>query len=375
MSPPARRAPRTADQEASDEKARLRFRSGASEVTMSLLTWIRSWSEEPHQSGQAEAFALTDASIVHGAGRHYFDYHHNPRWQYAANYSASEDKILYHEFLHNILLYDRIFMDNACARGDEVLYGEVEQIKTVVNDIAGYELLRRDAYAPQTPDGEVLDAVCHALRPRHPSEDQIAALSTIRIPWYYATDRHVDYPACAEAADRWRLDPRLVPLALYIYRGICYSGWANNYHLERKVPTVYLASPGRLQALQPILSKEAIRQVEYPHSAYADLVRLLDLPSNGYDFSHLQLQSAHTSRLTRIIAQSEPREALEKVFEIRNSRSGWAVREQWKKRIWVTSASCAVGSMVFNAPANVLVGNEIYGNVRANATQYLYASA
>jgi hypothetical protein len=338
---------------------------------MPFQDWLRGLSRQRHQIDSTETFVLTDASTVHGAGRHYFDYHNNPTWEYAAQYNAAEDKLLFHEFLHNILLYDRIFLDNACSRGDEILYEEVQQITRALNDMAGYELLRRDAFAPETPLDQLLDVVCRALRPRHPSEDRTALLSTIRIPWYYATERHVDYPCCAEAAARWGLDARFIPLALYIYRGLCYSGWANNHKNREHVPTVYLASPGRLQALQPILSKSALRQAEYPHSAYADLVSLLDLPTNGYDFTQLELEPAHTSKLAMVIARSDPREALELVLKIRNSSSGNKVRKAWRKRIWAASASCAVGSATFNGPVNLLSGNIIHGDV----TQYIHAVA
>jgi hypothetical protein len=196
-------------------------------------------------------------------------------------------------------------------------------------------------------------------------------ISNIRIPWYYATEWHIDYSACVDAADRWGMDTRLIPLALYIYRGICYSGWANGFKNKEHVPTVYLASPGRLQALEPILSRAAMSQLEYPRSAYSDLVDLLDLPPSGYDFSSLQLEPAHTSQLALALGASEPQEALNFTVKLRQSDKGRRIREAWRARIWAATPSCAVGATTVSGPTNISFGNVIHGNFK----QVIYAAA
>lgn len=342
-----------------------------------MLRYLMGRTRHNHKEPKAaDSLALADASTVHGAGRHLFKYHDNPTWGYAAQYNASEDRYLYFEFLHNILLYDQIFMDNGCTRRDEspyseVVYEEIESMVAAVNGAAGECILRREAIAPDVPFLNVLDTVCRALKSGCASHHQRKVISSIRIPWYYATEEHIDYRACARAAERCGLDMQLVPLALYVYRGICYSGWANGYKNINGVPTAYLASPGRLRALEPILSKAAMSQLEYPHSAYSDLVSLLDLPPSGYDFSTLQLEPAHTSQLALALQTSEPREALNFTLKLRQSEKGRRIREAWRSRIWAATHSCAVGATTTSGPTNIAFGNVVNGNF----TQIIYAAA
>lgn len=159
---------------------------------MSICDRFRFVPQKPILRTSSEVFALMDAATVHGAERYYFGYHYNPTWEYATQYSVSEDRLLFHELLRVILLYDQIFMDDPCVKSAGSIYRDVNQISRVMNDLAGFELLRCDALAPESALDQVFDAICSALRPQHPSEDRNILLSAIKIHWYYSTEKHAE---------------------------------------------------------------------------------------------------------------------------------------------------------------------------------------
>ena len=304
------------------------------------------------------ATAVIDASTVYGAGRWYFGDHQNPKWQYASEFRAAEDKLLFEDLLHNLLLYDKILLDNTCNTVAE-LRDELVRVIDVVNDRAGFPHIEQMPIAPKNGAlSEVVDQVCRILASK--DESVVSSAYLPPIPWYYKTHSHHDFPAFAASAEKFGLSAELLPLALFIYRGLCYSGYANHFRKKHHVPVAYLASPGRLRALQPILSKEVMKKIEYPHSAYADLVNSLDLPQNGYDFSDLLLEPSHLSSLAMLMADRHPEESLKLVYELRETTEGRAIRKTWASRIWASSASCAVSATT----SNVIAGATIYGNVK-----------
>jgi hypothetical protein len=329
--------------------------------------WFRKFGfrEDPLLERRNASIAIIDAATIYGAGRWYFGDHKDPRWEYAKQYNADEDRVLFYDFLHNVLLYDHIILDNK-SRTIVELKRELLRMFDVVNNEANEELLKEESIAPTERLEPIVDAVCQMLNTAVASRASKDLITSVRVPWYYMSREHYDYVEFSEAAHKWGMDQDLLPIALYVYRGLCYSGYANHCRNVRQVPTVYLASPGRLQALQPILSRDVMEKLQYPRQAYADLVNTLDLPEKGYDFSHLGLPAAHLSSLGLLLASNSPEEAINIVFRLRNSPQGQSVRKQWSKRIWATSSSCAVGAM----NSNLIAGATIYGDVK----QVLYAS-
>lgn len=137
------------------------------------------------------------------------------------------------------------------------------------------------------------------------------------------------------------------------------------------VPAVYLASPGRLKMMQPILSREAMEKLDYPHYAYEDLVRLLGLPSCGYDFTGLKLGKASSlSQLTMAVADKSSEEALAYTLNLRSQKGAVEARRLWAERIWNSTESVAIGSL-HPGPSTIISDSTVIGDV----TQIIYAQA
>ena len=72
----------------------------------------------------SSTIAVLDAAIAYGASRWYSGLHQDPAWEFRSRYKAADDKLLFYEFLHDILLYDSILPDRSSvgARiGNEIL--------------------------------------------------------------------------------------------------------------------------------------------------------------------------------------------------------------------------------------------------------------
>jgi hypothetical protein len=311
--------------------------------------------------------AVIDASTIYGAGRWCFGDHDDPNWAYAKQFRADEDKLLFNDFLHDILLNDQILLDDTSLAAQE-LRTELRRMIDLVNQIAGYPLIKEQPIAPKFQLKPLIDVVCQLVKRASEEPGQEKLEDFVAVPWYYKTHLHHDQRFFSEAATRWGLNPNLLPFSMYVYRGLCYAGYANHNWKKKRVPTVYLASPGRLRALQPILSRDAMRKLEYPHSSYAELVNMLDLPDNGYDFSHLDLNVAQVSALTSVLEPQDPREALDLVMKLRGSNKGVSMRKAWADKVWASSNSCAVGAI---SSSNMIAGSTVYGDV----SMVLHASA
>lgn len=247
-------------------------------------------------------------------------------------------------------------MDNSSV---QELSHEIERVFDAVNSDAGFDHLVASHVAPIEDLRPVVNATCRIVARACANSSSKEALKSIRVPWYYRTHQHVDHSQFSLAAANFNLGEDLIPVAMFVYRGLCYAGYANHFRHDKGVPIAYLASPGRLQALQPIISAEALKLLQYPLKEYVDLVSLLDLPKGGYNFSHLGLDASLTSSLALAIANDTPQEALRSVYRVRRTDGAARVRNEWARRVWGAATSCAVGA----DRSNIISGATIHGNV------------
>jgi len=61
------------------------------------------------------------------------------------------------------------------------------------------------------------------------------------VPWAYAAEAHNDRTAFAKVFGELGVDQALLPFAIFLFREICYAGFAHNYSAERSVPTYRFA--------------------------------------------------------------------------------------------------------------------------------------
>jgi hypothetical protein len=302
--------------------------------------------------------AVIDASIMYGASRWYLSLHSDPTWAYAAQYRAAEDRLLFLEFLHDLILYDRIVLDCSSLEriGDEIL-----DLKELVNTTLGATLIKFDQIAPDYAPRKVINCVCRLLHKISEDSDSKQLLLSTSVPWYYRDKSHHDRSSFERYGHEWDLDPALIPVAIFMYRGICYSGYSHHLTKIEGVPSAYLASPGRLKALAPIFDKDAFRLFSYPREAYYDLVELLDLPPSGYSFSHLPFPEI--SKLADTVFEAGPKEALSLVLKLRQSKEAIAIRDKWSERIWKASETCCVGASMGNVVSGATVIGDVYQTV------------
>jgi len=313
--------------------------------------------------------AVLDAAIAYGASRWYRGLHQDPAWEFKSRYKASDDKVLFYEFLHDILLYDSILLDRSSV-GSRIST-EILELFTKINARLRQPLLDPSkSIAPINSLEPVVEILSRLVSDIDMIPDSSARIRQTPVPWAYSADTHTDRAAFVRAFGEVGVDPALLPFAIFLYRGICYAGFANNYSWEKSIPTVYLASPGRIRALAPILSTEEMKRIQYPKLAYSDLVGLLKLPSKGYSFSQFpSLPPHYLSGLAQQVQDKTPREALDYVLRLRQSEEAVALRKSWADRVWEDSQSAAMGSGYSQTISNSTITGDVTMVFHAAAMQ------
>ncbi|GJH18469.1 hypothetical protein CBA19CS22_18025 [Caballeronia novacaledonica] len=223
---------------------------------------------------------------------------------------------------------------------------ELRELFTKINIYVGRELLSFDTLTDAKSLDPVQSSVCLLIRgiieSGIKSERDLTAIS---IPWAYHSPTHHDYDSFVKRVREDGLPNVFVPLSIFAYRGICYSGFANGLSQRTDLPAVYVASPGRMNVLAQLLDARDVASLRYPLVAYRDLVSILRLPNNGYVFDHIRaLPASQLSELTREVATKTPRDSLKFVLGLRNSSEGITLRKQWAERIWARGLSASTGS-------------------------------
>jgi hypothetical protein len=287
-----------------------------------------------------DTVALIDVSIVYGAARWLRGIHENPSNGWEGKYKAADDKQLFQEFLRDLLLYDKILITHNASPT------ELADILVQVETYAGTGLLDTQSLPSDDSQGPkwIADATCRLVKDKAGAPEKRQEMLSLPIPWAYTSGTHVDYKMVAQLVKEIDIDERLVPFIIFSYRGLCYSGFANNLAKTTKVPSAYVASPGRLAALEQIISAADLKRLEIARTAYDDLVSLLDLPAAGYDFSHLPSFNPYLFSQADLILNKLPREALKSVLKHRKSGDGEILRERWAQGIWAKTLSPAIGT-------------------------------
>jgi hypothetical protein len=303
--------------------------------------------------------AVLDAAIAYGASRWYRGLHQDQAWEFKSRYKAADDKLLFYEFLHDILLYDSILLDRSSV--GVKISNEILELFTKINTRIRQPLLDPSrSIAPIKSLEPVVECLCRLVSEIDMIPESSTRMRQTPVPWAYASETHNDRTAFVKVFGELSVDPALLPFAIFLYRGICYAGFANNYCAEKSVPTVYLASPGRIRALAPVLSAEELKRIQYPKLAYGDLVGLLKLPSKGYSFSQFpSLPPHYLSGLAQQVQDKTPREALDYVLRLRQSDEATTLRKSWADRVWEHSKSAVIGSGYSQTISNSTITGDV----------------
>jgi hypothetical protein len=289
--------------------------------------------------------AVIDASMIYGAHRWFSSKHQDPNFAYRESFKAGDDQRLFLELLHTIVLYDYVILDNSSVSS---IGSEIDEFFSLFNSLAGENVLRAQAIATAHSAAleRVMRRVCQNLVKvsRESREHSIDSLKEIPVPWSYYTSEHVDRSRMEVIASEENLDASLIALALFQYRGLCYAGYANNLAFRGKIPVAYAAAPGRMRALEPVMSSAEISRIGYPRENYAALARELALPDMGYTFEFFDDGGGiDLSPLTLAIGDASPREALREAVALRKNTTSEQVRLDWGEKLFAHGLSAAVG--------------------------------
>src|SRR5947207_6538300 len=77
----------------------------------------------PRRLATSMPWCIIDASLIYGASRILFKKHEDPNWQYRSSYRREDDQALFMEFLHALLFYRKIILENSSMNsiGSEIL--------------------------------------------------------------------------------------------------------------------------------------------------------------------------------------------------------------------------------------------------------------
>lgn len=289
-----------------------------------------------------------DAATVYGASR----WLRNEYWE-SGRYSRADDQESFNDFIHDLVLYDHIivYYSRTC---------QTIELTNEINERCGFELIEEqealDEYSSQTA---AMHAVARLLA-GIVDQGELHRFNP-RVPYLYQAGRHVDSVAMMEVARMQGLEPTLVPLALFLYRGLCYAGLANAMAKRERVAVAYVASPGRISAMQLVMSKKDVATTRYPRIAYQDLVAQLQLPSTGYDFGFLDsFPASALSGLALAVSNELPSDALKSVLAWRSSEKADRLRDEWSDRILGYRDSVAIGTGL----TQNIVNSHITGDVQ-----------
>ncbi|MFL6725200.1 MAG: hypothetical protein ACJ8FS_01645 [Sphingomicrobium sp.] len=310
--------------------------------------------------------ALTDAASVYAAARFIANAYDESSPQGMSYRSRSYDEALYYELMNNLILYDYLVYDNSSlesATADEII-----PLFRKINSEFGEDIMAVESIGIGSDYGEhfIIHGLCqhlHDLVETDPSK--LGRLEAVQVPWAYKSTTHVDFPKF-EGLLRGSGLESLVPFAVFAWRGLCYLGVAETRHRRRDEAFAYVAAPGRIKALQAILSAEEMRDIRYPREAWNRLSKAIDeFPKRGLEFRNISsISPVYTSRLSHELLKIPQENHLSYIAERRNTRERISAREEWGELLFNRANSCTVG----NQTIQIMRDLTVYGDVKQIAT-------
>jgi hypothetical protein len=292
------------------------------------------------------AIAVLDSSVLYGASRILGDVHSSSG---LSGHNFLDDSDLFQDFLDDLLLYDRLIVHNSTTiketiRGSDIQhsYDYLLSLLDIINANCGKIVIedRRIGFSDNFSMQVVMCKIAQLIK----SSVRIDDASKISIPWEYSTLSHHDSDDFRKAGNSVGLPTELLPFGLFAFRGIMYTAFANGYSKKASLPVAYIASPGRLSALELVLTSAGIARQEYWRTAYQDLMNELpSLPTDGLDFS-LQDSPLEGDLSTLLQIQGEPWEKLETVLRLRGHDSVKKMQVKWGERVFTGPPPLAIGA-------------------------------
>jgi hypothetical protein len=315
--------------------------------------------------------ALTDAAVIYGAQRYFDGVHDLPDWPYRPDYRKDDDRLLFLEFLHNIILYDRLHIDSSSL--EDTMYEihprtELRSFIDKVNYRIRAEWITSENIGVPANVNIVSSqySFCHLLKEllsRDPDAER--RMRAVPVPWAYKTEKHYNYSAFRMRFDQLEIENSdLLPYAIFTWRALTYGAMAQHKHKMEHTKFAYVAAPGRLTALKAILDNTDIYRYNLPRDReLLSNISWWGLPQfsgEGFDFTYIRsLPFFETSPVALNLLELPPQRALDQVCEARNSPEAREVRDDWNDILFDVSNYSAIGNVNIQIMKNVTAQGSI----------------
>ena len=305
--------------------------------------------------------AIIDAATIFGAERYVNNYEKYNNKSYSVTYSFYEDRRLFNEFLHNIVMYDKIIYN---CNSIEFLESGMENFIDEISNYAKHQIVNAEVILvlPEDDMSGIIHSICEIVKTTN-YKNVVKSMKN-KIPWYYSSKKHIDYRLVAKTTKSLKLSDSLIPYILFVYRGMCYLAMANSNKKKNEKKTAYIASPNRIEALTHVIHGDDLKNYKSKREKYSELINHLPLPENGYNFSILKntLPFENTSKLAMSVSNMHPKTALRHVLDLRKSEKVKNIKSKWLNT-FEEQASYVVGA------ANQTISNSI---IKGNLVQKIF---
>ncbi len=182
------------------------------------------------ESNQTDSmpWAIVDASLIYGASRILLRRHDDPTWQYRSLYRREDDQALFVEFLHALLLYERILLEVSSM---DTIGKEIHDLIGTINAYSYGTVIQTRAIRGILEDSHdfemIIGGICRIINELKNKK----RLLQIPVPWAYRQNSHHDYSAFKALVQQ-----ELRPLAIFAFRGLCYAAYPEHYLGVRRIP-------------------------------------------------------------------------------------------------------------------------------------------
>lgn len=315
------------------------------------------------------AEALIDAAILYGSQRYFDGLHRTAGWKFSGSYREDDDRLLFLELLHHLLVYDCIVMDNSSAEQEAA--SDLIRFVDMLNAMQGREAVSfRNIGTGAVDSDPSKHYFCVLLKEIIRSTPIIAEdLGKVKVPWAYHDPLHHDRGYFKAKFDQLKLPEHLISFAIFVWRALTYGEIALHKVKNSEIQMSYVAAPGRLAALKSVLDHRDMKRYQLSR----DLLRevrwgLPGFPSGGFDFTHLHsLPFFATSPLSAQLFNSEPSEALRRVCSIHSSSEALKLRQDWRDILFNSSNYAAVGGV------NIMIMRDVQASGPITQNQFIRA--
>jgi hypothetical protein len=191
------------------------------------------------------------------------------------------------------------------------------------------------------------------------SSPSAAQLARWNVPWAYESPKHYNHESLVELCREEEIPLEFVPFASYCLSGVVYSSIALSHTSQEHEPMIYVAAPGRITALEQILSSSELSTIGTPKSAYEELATEVDLPQRGLTFHHMyvSLPPAESSPMVDKFMSMPPLDALRLVCKMRMEPQFIELRRIWPSRRTSHGAAVDAGLPTQNVENTIVHGD------------------